>query len=118
MANPPTTSKLPPSQILGSTMNLQQIIADRDALPENHFICARKPWQKDSESILIPYPEDLGIPAEIKAKGFMYFLEVDIVREILEPFLAVNPTPDQIFAFVLYYAEYDAYPDWSHELLL
>lgn len=97
-------------------MNLQQVISEIFSLPEDTFICARKPWSRNSESVLVPYPEDLCIPAHVKADGFEYFLEIYTVREILEPFLEHNPTSEQVFDFVLYYAEYDAFPDWANEL--
>jgi len=52
----------------------------------------------------------------VQKSGFEYFLEVSTANEILEPFLVANPTPLQIFDFVLYYAENDAFPDWANEL--
>jgi len=97
-------------------MNLQKVVSDIDLLPESTYICVREPWEKSSETILVPYTENFDIPNEVKTQGFKYFLEVDTLREILEPFLVVNPTSDQIFEFVLYYAMYDAFPDWSFEL--
>jgi len=97
-------------------MNLQKVISDIDSLPESTCIYVREPWARGSEAILVSYTENFDTPSEVKTQGFKYFLEVDILREILEPFLAVNPTSDQIFEFSLYYAMYDAFPDWSFEL--
>ena len=98
-------------------MNIEQAVSEIDSLPENTYICVREPWAAGSEVKLVPYFESFGIPQDIKDQGFKYFLEVDTVREILEPFLVVNPTPDQIFSFVLYYAEHDAFTGWSYKLL-
>lgn len=94
-------------------MKLLDAIAKLDELPDETFICARRPWSHDSEIKLIPFPEDLRIPEDVKAQGYEYFLEVSTAKEILEGFLERKPSLDQIVDFVIYYAEYDAYPEWS-----
>ena len=94
-------------------MNLHEVIAKLNEFPDETFICARKPWTQDSEVRLIPFPEDLRIPESVRAEGFEYFLEVSTAVEILDGFLARNPTPQQVTAFVIYYAENDAFPEWS-----
>jgi len=97
-------------------MKLKEVIAELSALPVETYICARRPWTGESEAALVPFPEDLQIPAEVKERGFEYFLEVSTVNEVLEGFMKFSPTPAQIFDFVLYYAENDAFPDWASEL--
>lgn len=97
-------------------MQLIEALRNRDQLPEDTFICVRRPWKRESEILLVPCPDDLRVPSEVLAAGFEYFLEVDVVREILEGFLPCNPTHEQVADFVLYYAEFDAFPDWANEL--
>jgi hypothetical protein len=65
---------------------------------------------------LCHFPQAFGFPPEVQESGFEYFLAVSTANEILEPFLAVSPTPAQVFDFVLYYAENDAFPEWANEL--
>lgn len=97
-------------------MKLTEVINQLSALPSETYVCVRRPWGHDSEAVLVPFPPDLRIPAEVQECGFEYFLEVSTANKILEPFLAAGPTPSQVFDFVLYYAENDAFPDWANEL--
>jgi hypothetical protein len=93
-------------------MQLFEVISKLNELPDETFICVRRPWARDAETLLVPYPTDLRIPAEILAQGYEYFLEVSIAREILEDF--PQPLSERAVDFVLYYAEYDAFPDWAY----
>jgi len=95
-------------------MKLIDVIAGLDDISEETFICVRRPWNNDAEALLVPFTDDLGIPAEVKAQGFEYFLEVYIAREILEGFMQRGPTLEQVTDFVTYYADNDAYPAWAH----
>ena len=97
-------------------MRLTEVINQLSALPSETYICVRRPWNRDSDAVLVPFPPDLRIPTEVQERGFEYFLEVSTANEILEPLLAVSPTLSQVFDFVLYYAENDAFPDWANEL--
>jgi hypothetical protein len=97
-------------------MQLIDALSDLDALPDETFICARRPWTRNCEIKLVPYPEDLRVPDSVKELGFEYFLEVDTAREILEGFMPFNPTLQQVVDFVLYYAEHDAFPDWANQI--
>lgn len=94
-------------------MNLHDVISKLKELPEETFICARRPWTPESEASLVPFTEDLRIPESVKAEGFEYFLEVSTALEALEGFLDRAPTSEQVTDFVIYYAENDAYPEWS-----
>ena len=80
-------------------------------------IVARRPWTPESEARLIQLTEDFRVPEEVKVNGYEYFLEVDVVRrELLEAF-PESLTSDQIINAVIYYAEFDATPQWLNELL-
>lgn len=97
-------------------MKPTEVINKLSALPSETYICVRRPWGHNSEAVLVPFPPDLRIPAEVQEGGFKYFLEVSTANEILRLFLAAAPTPSQVFDFVLYYAESDAFPDWANQL--
>lgn len=97
-------------------MKLVEVIDQLNTLPSETFICVRRPWDRASDAVLVPFPPDFRIPAEVKMSGFEYFLEVSTANEILAPLLKVNVTPSQVFDFILYYAENDAFPDWANEL--
>lgn len=97
-------------------MKLLDVIAQIGELPAETFICVRRPWTQNSDATLVPFSEDLRIPENVKAEGYEYFLEVATATEILEGFLERKPNLSQIAEFVIYYAENDAYPEWSYSL--
>jgi hypothetical protein len=94
-------------------MHLIEVISQLESLPEDTFICVRRPWQRESEALLVPYPDDLRIPADVLSQGFEYFLEVPTAREALEVFVQ-EPTLEQMTDLVLFYAEHDAFPEWVY----
>lgn len=56
------------------------------------IICVQRPWEREAEVSLVPFPDDLRIPEDVKSRGYEYFLEVSTAREILEGFLERQPT--------------------------
>lgn len=95
-------------------MKLLEVIEQLNTLPSETYICVRRPWTADSDVLLVPYSDAPGgISKEVKEQGYAYFLEVDTALEILEGYLETSPTTDKIVEFVIYYAENDAFPDWS-----
>jgi len=92
-------------------MKLIDVVSKLNELPEETFICVRRPWSHDAESVLVPFPDDLCIPKEVKDQGYEYFLGVSTALEILEGFLDSKPSLEQITDFVIYYAENDAFPN-------
>ena len=103
-------------QIWAARMTITEVVARLNDLPGETFICAKRPWSRDAAAVLLPFPEDLRIPEEVKADGYEYFLEVSTANEILEGFIQRGPSLEQITDFVLFYAENDAFPDWSFDL--
>jgi hypothetical protein len=93
---------------------LIEVIAQLGSLPEEHFICVRRPWRHHAETVLVPYHEDLRIPAAITEAGFEYYLEVSTAREVLEGFLERSPSLEQIVDYLTFYAENDAFPALSY----
>ncbi len=103
-------------QIGAARMTITEVVAILNDLPEETYICAQRPWSGDAAAVLVPFPEDLRIPEEVKADGYEYFLEVSTANEILEGFMQRGPSLEQITDFVLFYAENDAFPDWSFDV--
>ncbi len=59
--------------------------------------------------------EDSRVPGEVLSAGYEYFLEVSAARDdVLSGPVALSKA--QQLAAVIYYAEYDSYPDWLSAL--
>ena len=96
-------------------------------------VFARKPWNRTSECTLLGDEETSRLSPErtrIESEGYQYFLEISIIREILEDHQESeltawsHPSPairkalesdqalnDFQFEIVVYYAENDSFPD-------
>jgi hypothetical protein len=90
-------------------MRLIDAIADLDGLPRKATIYvpgAAPTITRDTEVVLVPSGGDVP-------DGWIYLLELLIVREVLEVWSAWRggraPSPDEASDAVIYYAEYDAY---------
>ena len=86
-----------------ATMTLEEAIAKLDTLDEDAdededvTLYVREPWTASSECVAAPSGSN---PA-----GFRYFLEVSIIREVLE---GIEGTDIDPIVRVIHYAEYDA----------
>ena len=98
-------------------MTLGQILSHLDSAADDQCIVARRPWRESSDAMLVRLDDDGGVPSHVKAAGYDYFLEIHIIRaEVLGEWSAVMSSA-QRSAVVLHYAEYDAWPEWFHELI-
>ena len=91
---------------------LRSIVADLNAHPDEHMICARKPWSGLSDAVVTEPTEELGVPAKVREDGYEYFLEVFIAHEVLGVFSEPRGLDDQV-RLLIHYAEHDAYPEWA-----
>lgn len=85
-----------------------------DQLDEDAVIFARKPWDLSSPAVVTQLAPDLTVPTSIQEEGLSYFLEASVAREVLS---VLEPHPSSLEerrALLLFYAEYDAYPDWVY----
>jgi hypothetical protein len=48
----------------------------------------------------------------MKDRGFEYFLEVDLAKELLEHFSSKLRSAAERRNLIIHYAENDAFPDW------
>lgn len=97
-------------------MKLSEAIERARAVSDELCIVARRPWIPESEARLVQLTEDFRVPKEVKAAGYEYFLEVDLIRRELMDGLPQSLTSDQVVSAVIYYAEFDATPQWLNEL--
>jgi hypothetical protein len=80
-----------------------------DELDAEDVIFAKPDWDENAEARVFMFTEDHRAPPEAGALGFKYFMEVDVVREVLEEF---RDRPDASSLAkcrrVIHYATYDA----------
>lgn len=96
---------------MGGTKTLGQIIEGLDFLTDDEAICAVKPWSMNSEAIVIQYSDDDELPEEMDDPTMIPFLEVAIMREVVEGFKhneGENVTLEEICNRVIYYVINDA----------
>ncbi|KYF72643.1 hypothetical protein WMF38_30015 [Sorangium sp. So ce118] len=88
---------------------LLDLITNIDQLDREDVICAKPEWHPDSEARVFRLTEDCRVPDEATSLGYKYFLEVDIIRQVLEEFrsrpdASINEKCERI----IHYATYDA----------
>ena len=98
-----------------NTVQLSELVASLEQIDHEQIICVMRPWTPDAEARLTPPDDDLGVPDEVKAAGFVYFLEVHVAKEVLGVFDEKPASVDEQVRLLLAYAENDAYPDWVYE---
>ncbi len=95
-------------------MTLIEAICDLDALSDDVVIYVREPWERESECVLLEMDaESADVPDQevAEARGFSYFLEVLIIREVFDGWsgnLGRTPTPEELCDRVIHYAMHDA----------
>ena len=65
---------------------IMDVIGRIDELDAEDVIFARPGWNEKAEAVIFRLMEDHRAPPEAGALGFKYFLEVDVVRQVLEEF--------------------------------
>jgi hypothetical protein len=92
-------------------MNLIELIERIDDLGEELCFFVRKPWVAESEAVAGPLAKDFRVPLELSARGLDYFLEVPLIKEVLEVFGDRPASQKEKLNLLVFYAENDAYPD-------
>jgi hypothetical protein len=85
-------------------------------MPEASVVCARSPFLPGSDAVIALLTQASGIPDDVKAQGFSYFLEAHEIGELLEMISRKRASRDTKAEFVRHYAEHDAYPSWFYDL--
>ncbi len=96
-------------------MRLMELVKQLDTLDLDAIICVQRPWSPEAECIITRPAADFGVPPDVKESGFAYFLEVNVVQDVLRVFGDNAPTEDERMHVLIYYAENDAYPEWVYE---
>jgi hypothetical protein len=92
-------------------MTLIEIIRDLDSFETEGIICAMRPWNEDSQAIVVVNPQARRLPAEAEKLGMDYFLEVFIARDFLQGWrsnLDAEPSLQQKCGRLIEYALTDA----------
>ena len=79
-------------------------------------ICCKRPFHQSSEAVIVQLTPEFAVPEETTAQGFSYFLEKDAVLELLELAEGKLRSREAKVELVVYYADFDAYPAWFHDL--
>jgi hypothetical protein len=95
-------------------MNLKNILNQIDSLDNDATIFAKKPWMEDSE-VFLRASNEKSVTDDLKAKGYEYFLEVFVIKEVLEVFENRKVSLEDKFNLIVFYAENDAYPEWVYK---
>jgi hypothetical protein len=104
-------------------MRLRQLVEEHACLSEDATLFVERiegKFTPQSRALPANIPEALSgrpireIASEL-APGLVYFLEVSIIRELVEGWSqnhqGATPSTDQALESIIYYAENDAYPD-------
>lgn len=88
---------------------LCDLIATVDQMDSEDVICAKPEWQPDSEARVFRLTADYRVPDEAKTQGYEYFLEVDVIQQVLEEFVGRSGASiEEKCRRVIYYAKFDA----------
>ena len=98
----------------GALVLLSDLVDRLDTLGNESTIFARKPWSAMSEAVLVATDDEGRIDRAVPA-GFAYFLEVNVSREVLEVFGDRPASLGDRTRLLIYYAEFDSFPDWVYE---
>ena len=96
-------------------MTLGQILSDLGSAADDLCIVARRPWSDASDAMLVRLDDSGQPPSRLKAEGYDYFLEVNIIKDEVLGAWATLLDSAQRSAVVLHYAEHDAWPEWFNE---
>lgn len=82
---------------------------DLTDLPPEVTIFAKRPWNAQSEAILVSEEVETIEPRE----GCDYFLEAEVIAQFASEMVASGFSKAEMLAIVIHYAEHDAFPDWA-----
>jgi hypothetical protein len=108
----------PEEFIFVAPMSLQEAIANVDSINEYSVIYAKLingEFDAGSEVVFLELTEqEIDLPtkdiSEMKCPGYDYFLEISLIKELVEDFLSTESIIDikKVVERVLHYKEYDA----------
>jgi len=88
---------------------IMDLLKDIDRLDPEDIIFAKPEWREDSEARIFPLMENNRLPPEAETLGYKYFLEVDVIRQVLNEFRNQPDVPLVVKCRrVIHYATFDA----------
>lgn len=97
-------------------MKLRDAIAQLKNLESGWMLFAAKPWTLDCEAEIRPFVVGLGVPQDLRTKGFDYFIDSGTAHEVLEALGEYVPTNQEVEELIIHYAVNDAFPEWLAEI--
>jgi hypothetical protein len=97
-------------------MILSEMVRKIDLLGDNLAVCVRRPWEAAAETRVVELDSSLRVPQTILDEGFEYFLEVHVIKEVLQVLRGRNVSVEDKTALLIHYAQNDAYPSWVYEI--
>jgi hypothetical protein len=85
-------------------------------MPKQSVIYAREPFQLSNEAKIVKFGKDATVVRHDKEEGFVYFLEAELVNELLDMIALKRSSRETKGEFVCHYATWDAYPEWATDL--
>ncbi|MEO7253783.1 MAG: hypothetical protein ABIZ64_06005 [Casimicrobium sp.] len=98
-------------------MTLFEAMALLQDMDDEVTVFAVRPWTRNSAAMFGALTEDCRVPTELKAAGLTYFLEATVAKEIIDDRTRSLLSTEQIAEMLLYYGEFDGFPDWANKLL-
>lgn len=71
-------------------LTLRDVVERIDSFDDDLTVYAAPEWTPDSSVIVAREPDSGGVPAEAASSGMQYFLEIFIVKEVLEGLKALD----------------------------
>jgi hypothetical protein len=93
-------------------MRLSDVVARLDSLERGDVMFVRRPWRHGSDCVVSSLDTALRVPADLKASGYEYFLEIPLARYVLGVLGNKPASEEEKRRLLLHYAENDAYPEW------
>jgi hypothetical protein len=85
-------------------------------MPEHSVIYTREPFHLSNEAKIVQFGKDDTVARNDKKERYVYFLEAEIVTELLEMIASKRSSRETKAEFVCHYATWDAYPGWAFYL--
>jgi hypothetical protein len=85
-------------------------------MSEDAVLCARDPFTWGAEAVIAKFTEDFGVPEDVKASGFIYFLGQEDVIRLLDIIASKHVSRRTKAEFLCHYAALDTYPAWFEDL--
>lgn len=95
---------------------LEAIINDLATAPSGTVLLAKPPFAWGTAALLVDLGPFDSPPVEVTAEGFVYVIEADDARDVLEAARSKGLSARVTAELVVHYATYDCLPAWFDEI--